>query len=97
MSDVRKPLFLARQTYRHRRVIDASRLLPVVGLVLFLLPLLWDQDGQAHGHLAETMLYLFAVWFGLVIVSRIIAARLRPGDLMGPEQARLESAGTDLD
>lgn len=36
------PLFLARADYRRRRLRDAARLLPVVGALLMLLPLLWQ-------------------------------------------------------
>lgn len=84
-----KPWFLARQSYRKRRVIDAARVLPIFGTVFFLLPILWDVGGtgaadpDAQPHLAQRGLYLFAVWGGLVICAAIIAAQLRPD--AGPE------------
>ncbi len=38
------PLFLQRLPYRRRRRIDAARLLPVFGLFLLLLPMLWSPE-----------------------------------------------------
>ena len=35
------PKFLARSSYRRRRIIDAARILPVLGLFIFLIPVLW--------------------------------------------------------
>ncbi|MEV8468515.1 hypothetical protein AB0T83_17195 [Fluviibacterium sp. DFM31] len=85
MADETKQLFLARQTYLRRRVIDASRLLPLLGLFLFLIPLLWDDVGSGReAFLAEKLLYMFAVWFSLVAVAAVLAFKLRPGDLNVP-------------
>ncbi|WP_338016070.1 hypothetical protein [Meridianimarinicoccus roseus] len=84
MPERDKPLFLARQSYRRRRVIDAARLLPVFGTVLFLVPILWDLAGPqavdpaAPPRLAERGLYLFAVWGALVLGAAILARRLKP-------------------
>ncbi|MFT4150409.1 MAG: hypothetical protein QM656_09445 [Paracoccaceae bacterium] len=73
MKQTRAPLFLARAEYRRRRLRDAARLLPVVGAVLFLLPVLWQGQAMAPGT-ASGGLYLFAVW-GLLVVG---AAALAP-------------------
>ena len=62
------PLFLQRQTYRQRRVRDAARALPVLGLVLWMVPLLWMASDSRPGG-SETLLYLFGVWFGLVVAA----------------------------
>lgn len=67
-----QPVFLARQTYRMRRVVDAARVLPAVGLVLFLLPLLWG----AKGSLAAIGIYVFAVWFLLIGAAFAMSRRL---------------------
>ena len=89
MPERDKPLFLARESYRRRRVIDAARLLPVFGTVLFLVPILWDlagphaTDPEASPRLAQRGLYLFAVWGGLILVAAVLAARLRP--VAGPD------------
>lgn len=78
------PMFLARRSYRARRVLDAARVLPVFGLILFLVPLLWDAGGPSSGgdadpRLAQRGLYLFAVWAGLVICAAALSRALRPG------------------
>lgn len=39
-------LFLAQGTYRQRRMVDAAGLLPVLGALLFAMPLLWMGSGD---------------------------------------------------
>jgi len=71
MKPPARPLFLARQSYRRRRMMDLSRMLPLVGFFLFLMPLLWPGKGTAG-----TGLYLFAVWLGLIVLAVLPARRL---------------------
>ena len=71
MRSQRQPLFLARQSYRRRRLADASRLLPVVGGVLLVLPLLW-RGGAGAVSTSVVGLYLFAVWFGLIAAAALL-------------------------
>ena len=66
-----EPLFLARQSYRRRRLGDAARVLPIVGTVLFLLPVLWAEAGTRSG-----LVYIFSVWALLILVVAPISARL---------------------
>lgn len=75
------PVFLERQSYRRRRMGDATKLLPVVGLVLFLLPVLWARTATTAGGIV----YLFTVWAGLILVVAILSRFLTatepgPGD-----------------
>lgn len=80
-----RPLFLARGTYRQRRLRDAARLLPIVGGVLWLIPLLWPRgaDGQL---VSAALLYIFGIWAGLIGLAFILSRTLRddgdapPGD-----------------
>ncbi|MBD3678643.1 MAG: hypothetical protein HUJ27_09600 [Rhodobacteraceae bacterium] len=58
---------------------DASRILPVVGVVLFLLPLLWTGARTASG-----AIYLFLVWGALILVAALLA---RPLDRLQREDA----------
>jgi uncharacterized membrane protein YozB (DUF420 family) len=76
-----RPLFLARESYWHRRLMDASALLPILGLLLFMMPLLWSLSpaGERPGLAAQTV-YLFVVWFALVAAAALISARLARGD-----------------
>ena len=68
--------FLARSGYRRRRLIEAVRVMPIVGVLLFLMPVLWaskEQDAETSGG----WLYLFGAWFILIglaaLASRAIA------------------------
>ena len=87
MSRPRAPLFLERESYRRRRLMDAARVLPVIGLVLFLLPALWRQNGDPNT--GSEALYLFAVWAGLILAAGLLARPLRrtgaPRVPTGPE------------
>lgn len=74
------PLFLARASYRRRRLIDAARLLPLVGAFLFLLPVLWaptDLPAGAGRNTATDGLYLFAAWGLLILAAALMAPGLR--------------------
>lgn len=89
MSPKQTPVFVQRRTYRRRRVADGARLLPVFGGVLFLIPLLWGGgDAPAPGaeaasdgsRTAWVMTYLFLVWFGLAVLSGVLARFLVADD-----------------
>lgn len=82
----RPPVFLDREIYRRRRIMDAARLLPAFGTALLLLPMLWARDqGTAAG-----AVYTFLVWFMLIIVAAILANRLSE-----PLREQSSEPGTD--
>ncbi|MGR3547823.1 MAG: hypothetical protein ACU0CB_11585 [Roseovarius sp.] len=87
MSAERGPLFLARRTYRLRRLSDAARMLPIAGAVLFSVPLLWEAGGVRT---TRAMLYIFGLWIALAGIAGVISARLRPteseDDPKGPQE-----------
>ncbi len=66
-------VFLERQSYRRRRLTDAARLLPALGILLYAVPLLWPAAGDTGG--AEPMptsgaiLYIFLVWALLILAN----------------------------
>jgi len=66
------PLFVARDGYRLRRAKDAVRLLPILGAILILMPILW-----AGGSTRVGIIYLFVVWLGLIISALILSRRLK--------------------
>lgn len=73
-------LFVAQGTYRQRRMKDAAGLLPVLGGILFAMPLLWMGSGEGGGpgvRTSQVMIYLFAVWGGLAILSALVTRSLR--------------------
>ncbi|MGD9919378.1 MAG: hypothetical protein AB7U46_15300 [Paenirhodobacter sp.] len=72
------PLFLARRSYRRRRMMDAARLLPVLGAILFLLPGLWHPAETPAPDTGRGGLYLFAIWCGLVAAGFALARGLAP-------------------
>ncbi|WP_108482132.1 hypothetical protein [Oceaniglobus ichthyenteri] len=71
-----EPLFLERQTYRRRRLMDAARILPVAGFILCMLPMLWAGPGAADASVAVGGLYLFGVWTLLIVTAGILSRRL---------------------
>ncbi|MDW4547955.1 hypothetical protein R5H32_01185 [Defluviimonas sp. D31] len=74
------PRFLARRSYRRRRLIDAARLLPVLGFILIMVPILWRPGATAAPDTALGGLYLFAVWFGLIGAAFLVARILARGE-----------------
>ncbi len=70
-----EPLFLARETYRRRRIKDAARFLPFAAAILFAVPVLWARtSGTVAG-----MVYLFGVWVVLILAAGGIARALSYG------------------
>lgn len=81
-----KPLFLARPSYRRRRLRDAARLLPVFGILFLILPLLWSAPGDGPRDTGGDLIYFFGVWVLLVAM----AAGFAPGLSAGSEQDAAE-------
>jgi len=78
VTDKTSPLFLERRSYRQRRLMDAARLLPVVGALLWLVPLLWPQSGAdpaAHAGTSTSaaILYIFGVWTFLALAALLVS------------------------
>jgi len=75
----RKPLFLARQTYRRRRLADAARLYPFLAAFLFLLPVLWGPGAGERGGRATAGdgIYLMIAWAALILGAVLLSRALR--------------------
>lgn len=88
MSDQRQPLFLGRVSYRQRRLADAARLLPMIGGVLLMLPLIWPREGDDVPVTSAAMIYVFGVWMVLVVAALLLARSLDPSttDLRGEDE-----------
>ena len=74
----------------HYRVRDAARVLPVAGVVLLLVPLLWTpSDAEGAVSNSAALLYVFGVWGGLILAAFVLSRLLRladdaPGEDPGP-------------
>ena len=75
MSDRPKAaMFLERRSYRRRRLMDALRLLPVLGVMLWVLPVFWPSGSNAIATsgpvpMSNAVLYVFAVWTVLIAIA----------------------------
>lgn len=72
MRAPQQPMFLARQTYRRRRLMDAARLLPFLGIGFFALPVLWEDGAET----SEAVVYIFLAWAALIVLAALLARRL---------------------
>lgn len=70
------PLFLERDSYRYRRAVDAARLLPVLGVLLWLIPAFWSQATASSTPLSQAMLYIFVVWLILIGLCALVSSRI---------------------
>ena len=68
-------VFLGRRSYAERRRADAARLLPVFGLFLILLPVLFGPGAS----LAGTLIYVFGTWTALLAAAAFLSRRLGRG------------------
>ncbi len=79
-----QPLFLARRSYRRRRLIDALRLVPILGGLLFMVPVL-----GASGHPGASFrgaIYLFSSWALLILLTAFLARRVSKSEPGPPER-----------
>ena len=72
MARPSKTIFLERQSYRRRRLADAAKLLPLVGFVMILMPILWADEARTAGGI----IYLFSVWAILIAVVAFVSRGL---------------------
>ena len=77
LSEERHLTRLMHAEHDRRRVGDAARILPVLGFLLFLVPLLWPVDGRVP--ISAAVLYIFSVWIlligivaGLGVLTRLV-------------------------
>ncbi|QXT38086.1 hypothetical protein [Gymnodinialimonas ceratoperidinii] len=69
-------MFLERRTYRQNRLQDAARLLPFLGAIMIFGPVfIRDEEGGAPT-LAGELVYYFAIWLGLIVLTAVISRAL---------------------
>lgn len=95
------PVFLEPQGYRRRRLMDGARVLPAFGVLLWMVPLLWptgSSDVDNPVSMSSAMLYIFAVWGGLICITVGIWIKTRadpPEDADGRSENPEHSNGPD--
>ena len=77
------PVFLERSGYRRRRLVDAIRMVPVLGVLLWAVPLLWTKGATAS---SAALLYTFGVWALLVLAAALLSRGLRGSDWAGSQE-----------
>ena len=82
----RPGLFLARDSYRQRRLRDAARMLPVLGVILWLIPLLWRREPPQTGGMAAAVAFVFVGWVLLIALTVMVVRRLRPDGDDAPDE-----------
>lgn len=60
--------------------MDAARLLPILGFLAFLLPLLWGGGTTRMG-----VIYIFAVWVVLIVLSVALSRILGRAQAANPD------------
>ncbi|MEP3686588.1 MAG: hypothetical protein ABJN05_05780 [Sulfitobacter dubius] len=83
----RPPIFLEKRGYRQRRMMDAVRLLPFLGLMLWMVPLLWPvpeilpdatpEPTKPTIAMSVALRYLFGVWALLILATWALWRRTR--------------------
>ncbi|MEL6571977.1 MAG: hypothetical protein AAFQ64_09980 [Pseudomonadota bacterium] len=82
------PVYLARKSYRQRRIRDAARMLPLVGAVLWVMPVMYVAPATS-----TTGLLIFGIWVVLIIFAAVISSRIT----LGPNEIDKASLGQDGD
>ena len=95
MKRGKQAIFVQQRTYRRRRMADAARMLPIFGIILFIIPLLWiDRDaGSGSTRTAAVMIYLFVVWAALTGIAGVLSRRLGPEEDTPEDSMAEEDAG----
>lgn len=80
-------LFLQQKSYRRRRVRDAVRLLPFLGLILLAIPLAWGGEGGTEIG-TNGLIYVFSVWVVLILLAAILARLVTETDKWADDDQR---------
>lgn len=71
------PVFLQRASYRQRRLRDGAKLVPFLGIILWLIPLAWQNEDVGERVGSWGVLYVFGVWVLLIVLAAALSSRLR--------------------
>lgn len=89
----RSAVFVERATYRRRRLGDAARFLPVLGAVVFAVPLLWsgsaaEAPGGEAMKTSSAMIYIFTGWAVLIGMAFLFGLSARFWSLMDDQTSQ---------
>ena len=71
------PIFLERDRYRTRRLVDGLRVLPIMAAILWVFPAIWTHDAENPPNIAQGAIYFFCTWAIMIGVSFLLVRRLR--------------------
>ena len=71
------PIFLQRASYRQRRIRDAAKLMPFLGIILWAIPLAWSRGDGSNDVGTAGLIYVFGVWVLLIVATGFLAAKVR--------------------
>ncbi|SMX49953.1 hypothetical protein [Maliponia aquimaris] len=77
------PHQIERQTFRRRRLIDAACALPLVGWVLWWLPLMFHHS-ETPVPASLALIYIFGVWLGLALIAARLVRLLEAARAVDP-------------
>ena len=77
------PYQIERQTFRRRRLIDATCALPLVGWVLWWLPLMFNHS-ETPVRTSVALIYIFGVWVGLALIAARLVRLLEAARAVDP-------------
>lgn len=89
LSGATVPNPVERRTFRRRRLVDTACALPLLGWILWWLPLFWS-DATLAVPASMALTYIFGIWLGLALcaarVVRLIARDRLPDAGVGSEE-----------
>lgn len=68
-----KTVFLEKASYRKRRLRDAAKLVPFLGIVLLAIPLAWSGTSPDEGVGSAGVIYVFGVWVLLILLAAVLS------------------------
>ena len=82
------PVFLEPASYRQRRLGDAAQFLPLLGAVLWFIPLLWATDGPEAPSKSSMLTYIFVIWLVLIGLAALLSRLLPDTDEASDDMRR---------
>lgn len=79
----RGPIHVESQTFRRRRLVDAACSIPLLGWILWWLPLIWS-GATSPVPASQALIYIFGVWIGLAVCAARLVNLLNRNGPLGP-------------